>query len=302
MIDQNSILITSEAEAWNTLECLLKAKVSDHYVEFQGWPNFDIVIKGERYSSTVPADLLSKLSNVQGALNTFYGRFVYEGDARNLKKYEKYEIELVYTVKKSSTDIKADATGLLNKMGEAMSKPGTQKVAGITLCVLALIISGAVVISKKSSDNRDIEIQKLKLLEKAIEKSPELKDASKNLQDIYRSIIVSASDANNISIGTQHYSQQKIQELAERNRSRANRVELSGEYKIKSLRGYQNHYLLDVQINKDISIRARVLKSEMNEDKVKLLIGSITGTSVVPLTIAATQLEDGYANAIITKI
>lgn len=299
---QKSILITSEEDAWSSLEKLLREDSNEAYVEFQGWPNFDLIVKGERYSSTIPANLLSKLSTIQGSLNTFYGKFVYEGDARNLKKYEKHEIELVYTVKKGSTEIKADATGLLNKMGEAMNKPSTQKIAGVTLCVLALIVSGAVVISKKSNDNRDIEIEKLKLLEKAVDKSPELKDASREFQDLFRSIIASASDAKNISIGPKLYDEQKIHELAERSRTRVERIELAGAYRIKSIRGYQNHYLIDIQIDKDTSIRARVRRSDVDQEKINVLVKSITSNALVSLELAATKIEDGYANALVTKI
>ncbi|WP_155401891.1 hypothetical protein [Chromobacterium violaceum] len=299
---ENSIVITSEREAWETLESLLKNRSAEVYVEFSGWPTFDLVVKGERYASSIPANLLNKLSSIQGSLNTFYGRFVYDGDARNLKKYEKHEIELVYEVKKGSTEVKADATGLLNKMGEAMAKPSTQKIAGITLCVLALIVSGAIVISKKSSDNRDIEMEKLKLLQEAVKVSPELKDTSRDFQDLFREIITSAADAKNISIGPQNYNEQKIQELAARNRSRFERVELSGTYRIKSIRGYQNHYLIDIQINKDNSIRARLPRSEATQTEIDALVMSITSHASVSMVLLATKFEDGYANARIKKI
>jgi len=299
---QESILICSEADAWKTLENLLGKDSGDAYVEFQGWPHFDLKVEGQRYKSTIPASLLSKLADVQSSLNTFYGQFVYEGDARNLKKFEKHEIELVYKVKEGSTEIRADATGLLNKMGEAMNKPSTQKIAGITLCVLALIVSGAVVISKKSADNRDIEIQKLRILEKAVDKSPELKDASKEFQNILRGIISSASDAKNISVGPMQYNEQKIQELAERSRTRIERIELVGAYRIKSIRRYKSHFLIDIQIDKDTSIRARVRRGDVDKKEIDVLVNSITSNALVDLVIAATKIEDGYANAHVTEI
>jgi len=299
---QKPILITSEEEAWKALEQFFTRKYSEAYVEFQGWPNFDLIVDGGRYSSTIPAYLLSNLSYLQGILNTYYGRFVYDGDARNLKKYEKFEIELVYKVAKGSTEIKADATGLLNKLGEAMNKPSTQKVTGITLCALALILSGAVVISKESSNKRDIEIQRMKLLEKAIEKIPHLKGASRDFQGLFKSIIMSASDAQYINIGPQRYDKVNIKEIAERTRSIIEHVDIIGQYRVKSIRGYQNHYLIDLQIDKDTSIRARVNRRDFDKEEIDLLISSITDNTLVSLTLSATKIEDGYANAVVTKI
>jgi hypothetical protein len=299
---QDSIVIGSEEKAWSVLEDFLKKQNFDKYVEFNNWPIINLNIKGDRYPSTLPANLVDRLSYIQGNLNTFYGKFVYGGDARNLKKFEKHEIELIYNIQKGSTDIKADATGLLNKLGESMSKPGTQKITGITLCVIALTIAGAVVFTNNSDNIRDIEIQRLKLLEKAIETSPNLKGSSLELHNTFKRIISSASDANNITIGRTVFDRDAINSIAERTRNKVEHVKIEGQYKINSIRGYERYYLVEVIFDKTTNIRARLLKNNILQEHLKLLTNSLTGDTLVPLTFTAKKINDGYASAVIESI
>lgn len=299
---QESLLIASESDAWRVLAQLLNDTNSTSHIEFDQWPFFDLVVKGERYSSTIPAFLLGKLARLQKELNTGYGKFVHDGDARNIKKYEKEGLELVYEIKKSSTEIKADLTGFLNKMGEALSKPGTQKVAGITLCVLALIISGSITISTISNNNANIEIEKLRLLQKALEVAPNLKDSSKEFQELFKEIISSASGAQSLSIGKQKFNESEITQLSEKSRGRTEKVELNGTYQVTSVRWYRNHYLVEVKLENDDTVRARVLHKEFGPESIDILMKSLTTHQAVKLSLVATKHEDGYANARVVSI
>lgn len=299
---QESLVIASESDAWQVLAKLLDDNNSTAYVEFDQWPFFELVVQGERYSSTIPASLLGKLAKLQKDLNTGYGKFVHDGDARNIKKYEKDGLELVYEVKKGSTEIKADATGFLNKMGEALAKPGTQKIAGITLCVLALIISGSITISTISNNNANIEIEKLHLLQKAIEVAPSLKDATREFQDLFKEIISSASDAKSLSIGKQKFDEREIDQLSEKQRGRTEKVELTGTYQVMSVRWYRNHYLIEVKLENEDSVRARVLHKEFGPASIDVLMKSLTTHQAISLSLVATKHEDGYANARVVAI
>lgn len=296
------ITIRSEEDAWKILERLLLEDDFHKYIEFESWPFINLNIKGERYSSTLPANLLNKLSHIQSNLNTFYGNFVYEGDARNLKKYEKHDIELVFKVKEGSTALKADATGLLNKLGESMTKPETQKVAGITMCVLALILSGAGVVNNYSDNQKVIELQRLKLLEKAIETVPELKNSSTEIQKTFRRVISSAADADSISIGDTLFDKYAINKIAEKTNNKIEWVEIEGEFHISSIRGYESYYTIEIIYEKNSKVRARLSKDIVSEEQVKLLTDSLINGSLVSLNFKAKKIEDGYASARVQSV
>jgi hypothetical protein len=297
-----SFLITSEADVWKVLAKLLSDEAPNASVEFQKWPQFELVIKGQRYAGTIPATLMSKLARFQKELNTGYGKFVHDGDARNIKKYERDDLELVYEVNKSSTEVKADATGFLNKLGEALSKPNTQKVAGITLCVLALIISGSKTIEVISNNSRTVEVEKLKLLNKALDVVPDLKNTTKEFQELFKGIITSASDAKSMSIGSQQFSEAEIAKLSERHRGRIERVELAGSYHVTSIRRYRNHYLIEIKINGTDSLRAKVLHTEFGETAIDILMKAFVTNTPVQLTVVAIKHEDGLANGRVVVI
>jgi hypothetical protein len=297
-----SFLITSELDVWQVLAKLLSDDAPNASVEFQQWPQFELIIKGQRYAGTIPATLMSKLSMLQKELNTEYGKFVHDGDARNIKKYERDDLELVYEVKKSSTEIKADATGFLNKLGEALSKQNTQKVAGITLCVLALIISGNNAIEVISNNSRTVEVEKLKLLNKALEVVPNLKSTTKEFQELFKGIVTSALDAESMSIGSQQFSEAEIAKLSERQRGRIEKVELAGNYYISSIRRYRNYYLIEIRLNGTDSLRAKVLHKDFGENVIDRLMKAFVTNTPVQLSVVAVKHEDGFANGQVVAI
>lgn len=298
----NSIVINSEEDAWTVLEKMVDGQMQDCFVEFKSWPTINLKIKGERYSSTVPANLLDRLSNIQRNLNTFYGKFVYDGDARNLKKAEKHEIELVYSVQKGSTDIKADATGLLNKLGESMNNPGTQVVTAVTLCVIALSIAGTISITNAADNNKEVELQRLKILEKAIEVAPSLEGVPNSLKRTFNRIISSVSDAQSITFGTRTLNQNEIRKVAKEAHENIEIVQISGRYKINSIRNYAQYYLLEILYDNNVNIRARLSKNLVKSHQMDLILKSLTSEILVPLTFKAKKIDDDLSSVNVQSI
>jgi hypothetical protein len=297
---QNSIVISSEQEAWHALESFLSIKNDNRHIEFDGWPSINMVIKGERYSSSLPANLLTKLSYLQFSLNTFYGKCVYGGNARNLKKHDKKEIELLYTIKKGSTDIKADATGLLNKLGEAMNSTDTNVVASVTMLTAALIISGAVVLINNSDNEKDIEVERLKTIERVIEKHPNLKSSIDELDSTLKNIILSVPDASDIEISGHKI--ESIMNMGELLALPEHIEEISGDYKIDTIRGYKNHYTIEFSYNKNIVVRAKVNKKGIDKAKLKLLADSLANDTKVHLIFTANKIDGALTDAKIVSI
>ncbi|WBA07768.1 hypothetical protein [Salinivibrio kushneri] len=298
-----SVVIKSEDDAWKLLSEILDSDKYDNYLEFQNWPNISINIKGDRYSSTLPASLLEKLSFIQRNLNSFYGETVYDGDARFLKKADKHEIELVYSIVKGSTDIKADATGLLNKLGESMAKPSTQKITAITLCFISLAISGAFVIGNHMDNIKEIEIEKQKTLQKAIEALPQLKDTSGQLHSTFRKIISAASDADSIKLGDIELGKNEINRIAEKDKNKYEKDIVESEFKVTSLRGYDRHYSVGVtDLKNNRKFTAKLYKHSDSDDDLSLLAKSLTSEESISLVVGVKVIDNNYANAEIFEI
>jgi hypothetical protein len=296
------LLISSEEDAWDALERLVDGDEVLGPIQFEGWPNVALKFQGERYSASIPSGLMRQISEIQTVINRCYGRSVYNGDARSIKHVERGELELVYEVREGSTEIKADATGLLNRLGDAMAKPSTQKWASATLIVLALVITGGVVISNLSSDKKETEIKRLQLLERAIEKAPELKDATPEFQRVYRDIVSSASDADRIEVGSKSISVKEIAKIAAGQKGVGERVDINGQYRVSSIRRFAKHCLIDVLLADGESLRARVAFDRFPDSALAAVSVAVAKNVPISLSITAMKHKDGYSNGRVTAI
>lgn len=294
--------LRSEDDAWRLLEWLLADKENFAQPEFDGWPVISLKIEGDRYESTLSTSLMRQVSEIQGAINRCYSRTAYQKDARSVKQAERDELELVFEIRKGSTELKADATGLLDRLGDAMKKPSTANVAAITLVALALIISGSSLLSNLSSNRKAVEEKRLELLAKAIDRAPDLKDATPEFQKIYKDIVASASDADQITVGSQRISSADISKIADSQRIGGQRVDLEGIYKVDAVRRYSKHCLIDVILPSGEKIRARIVFDRFPEAAVSSVLMAVAKNTSIQLSVTAMKHKDGYSSARITAI
>ncbi|MBV1788348.1 hypothetical protein KQ940_09795 [Marinobacterium sp. D7] len=296
-------VIRNEEDAWALLEFFIHNKDADSAleIEFNGWPKFHVGIKGERYSGTLPGPLLTQLGKIQALSNTYYGRIVHGGDARNIKKHEKAELELLFEVREGSTEIKADLTSFLTKLSEALSNNKTSRNAAIVIIVLALSVSGSVVIPEISEDLTNQEKYRIELQERALEIAAEESDSAADFAKTYKEIISAASDATSIRIGGNELTEEQIQAISGSVRSGEN-VVLENEFHIEALRQYENHFTLTTRSEDGYTIRARVSKAFLKKHPFLLseISTSLTSDTRVLLVISVKRYEDGYGTGIIT--
>jgi len=294
--------LRSEEEAWSFLEWLLENPENSAQMEFDGWPIISMKIQGERYSATLPTGLMRQVSEIQGAVNRCYGRAAYQRDARSVKQSERDDIELVFEVSEGSTELRADATGLLDRLGDAMKKPSTANKAAITLVTLALIISGSVVLASLSDHRRAVEEKRLDILAKAIERAPDLKDATPEFQKVYRDIVASASDADQITVGTSSIPMTEIATIAGGQRVAGQRIDIAGLYKVDAVRRFSRHSLVDVILPSGEKIRAKIVFDRFPEADVSAVLMAVAKNTPIQLSLTAMKHKDGYSSARITDI
>ena len=294
--------ISSEEEAWFALARLLDEDEELGPIEFDGWPVIALKFEGERYSASLPSGLMRQISDIQGAFNRCYARVAYDKDARGIRHAERDELELVFEVSEGSTELKADATGLLDRLGDAMKKPSTARTAALTLVVLALIVAGSAVASRLSADRAAVDSQKLQLLQRAIEVAPQLKDATPEFQKVYRDIVAAASDADRIAIGKQELQSDEISEVAGAQRISGRRIELQGQFRVDAVRRFKKHCLIDVLLPDGEKIRARIVFDRFPESSVSAVLMAVAKNTPINLTLTAMEHKDGYSSGRITAI
>jgi len=298
-------IIGSEDDAWNLLERLVSNPSDERSfsVEFSGWPKFHLGIKGERYSGTLPGSLLSKLAKIQALSNRHYGWIVHEGDARNLKKHEKKELEFLFEVHHGSTEIKADLTAFLTKLSESLGNKKTSTPSAIVIVILALSVAGTVVVPKISDDLTTQNKHHLDLQQRALELAAEKSDSAADFARTYKEIISSVSDASSVQIGTSKLTAEQIRKVSGERRAGENIV-LQGDFRIEGLRQYEHHFTLTTQNKNGYSIRARVTKSflEKHPSLLEQLLRSLTSDHTVPLKINVREYEDGYGTGTVSDI
>ncbi len=298
-------IISSEDDAWNLLEQLVSNSKDERKfsVEFSGWPNFHLGIKGERYSGTIPGSLLSKLAKIQALSNSYYGLIVHGGDARNLKKHEKKELELLFEVNHGSTEIKADLTAFLTKLSESLGNNKTSTKAAIVIIVLALSAAGTVVIPKISEDLTTQNKHHLDLQQRALELAAEESDSAADFARTYKEIIASVSDASSIQVGASKLTTEQIRRVSGERRTSEN-VLLKSDFRIEGLRQYEHHFTLTTQSEDGYTIRARVTKSFLEDHPglLEQLSNSLTSDQKVPLKINIREYEDGYGTGAVSDV
>lgn len=184
-----------------------------------------------------------------------------------------------------------------------MTIPSTQKVTAITLCFIALALTGAFVLGKYMDNIKEIEIEKQKTLQKAIKVLPQLRDTSGQLHRTFRKIISAASDADSIQLGNIKLDKVEINKIAGNEKNVYGKDILESEFKVTSLRGYENHYSVGItDLKQNRKIIAKLYKSYTNDGDLALLANSLTNEEVIELVVEVSVIDNNYAKAKILDI
>lgn len=184
------LVISSEQDLYAALDRLVAEQAEgkdlhDWDVRFEGWPRYEITIRGEDFDGGIPTRIMPALLDLQRKVDEAHARLVY-GDVRRLSKDERRETELIVRVRPGSSIFSTDLSQVLTNIAQqAIGKmTGTQIVVSI-LSVAA--ITGGVLAFKfylarrQAEKDMDIklalsaeETRRLEVLGRAIEHSNEV--------------------------------------------------------------------------------------------------------------------------------
>lgn len=138
-----AIRIASEDDLFRILEDLENGEqVEPDDILFDGWPKYEVIIRGEDFKGGVPTRIMPALLSLQRSIDQAYALSVY-GEQRRLSSDERRRTEIIVHLEKGSTKFEAPLWDILNNAltAAANNMNGTQSLAAI-LGVAAILGGG----------------------------------------------------------------------------------------------------------------------------------------------------------------
>lgn len=249
-----TLVVRSEEEAFALLQRALASELADqpYTLEFENWPVLTLRFVGEGYSSTITPHIAEALVELQHAMNRSYARLVRNAaNANVLTKEERQSIEFKAKVDKGSSLIKVD----LGEYAETLTTALVGKMTGteLVIAILGLAITGASLLAYKAflasrtADKKvdqateqtvklsQQETKRLEIFAQALTKNPSLKAAHEDFDNVRHDLLKSVGDATQLDIQGVSLSQDQARVIAMTPRSKAEEVQLNGNYRIVKL-------------------------------------------------------------------
>ncbi len=256
VVNEPRLVISSDEDAIELMKNALAGEYDDtvFQLEFDNWPILDVRIKGDRYHHSLPTSAMVSFIELQDSLNRVYADLVYNGDLRSLSCEDKELIELVFIIEEGSTKIKANFTGFLNKLGDAVQDTNNFRSAVILVAGLGVAGMGALLadsyfdnqmtvdlaqIKQKADASGDAaETERLKVTVKALSESHKLLASVVSVHDAKKAIVASAPDAEEVTLGEKVFDTAQIKALTQSTRTQTSVINSNDAFIIDGIKGY----------------------------------------------------------------
>ena len=266
--------IKGENEAIEYVKNALKGSYDSDVIEleFSGWPQFHINVKGAKYDSTLTAALMRSLLELQTHLNRVYAEVVYGKSARSLTDEERKSLEIIYKVESGSSNVVADLSGFFTELGKnAVDKMTGKQVVTVVLGAAVIWAGASSYSSYLSSGQKSKEEQNRHEVTMALlGESPKLKDIKEEQGALYTNILRSVQDAEKVILGTTEIPQAMLEEITKPDRQTIEMKRIDDQYQIMSLKIKPDSYRIDLLRVSDGKIiptelfKGHLLMSEMD--------------------------------------
>jgi hypothetical protein len=143
------IVIKTADDAWHQLRLIVNGEVPDQVeLIFDGWPNYDVVVKGRDWNGTVPTRVMQPLLDLQEDVNRLFAQVYYgESSLRRLSDAEREALELIVQVRHGSADYRTPLDAQLTEIAKkVIGKMDSKHVMGTLIC--AALTWGSIEINK----------------------------------------------------------------------------------------------------------------------------------------------------------
>lgn len=248
------LTVRSEEEAFALLQKALANELADqpYAIEFDNWPVLTLRFVGEGYNSTITPHIAEALIELQHAMNRSYARLVrHSANANVLTKEERRDLEFKARVDEGSSIISVDLGDYAEKLTTALV--GKMTGTELVITILGVAISGGALLAYKAflaarSEDKKVdqatkqtvqlseqETKRLQIFATAMAHKPELQALHEDFDNVRHDILKSVGDASQLDVQGLPLSQEQARVIATTPRTKAEDVQLNGNYRIVKL-------------------------------------------------------------------
>ena len=327
--------ITNEEEAWDLFTKAIHGELSntDYDIQFDNWPVLEISLKGEKYSSTLTAENMKGLIELQQTVNRTYAFIHYNTVKRKLTRKEKENLELVFKVSDGSSGIKGSLDGALQKLAEGMVNNMEPQHYIIIVLGAGLLWTGTfcwrswlqhrkeVKSAELEHETRQfagkLEKERMEIFATAMKQQPVLEKVNENAEEMYNDVLKSVSSSDSVTIaGIEDIKGSTITKLVRQTRSKSQVVQLNGDYRILKVDSSRSDsfkvevYNLETKQGFTAVVQDTVVRRGSNKERLqqaewdrkpvflevnaRSLRGSITRATVIGVREAEEKSEDDF--------
>lgn len=321
------IIIRSEEEAWAALEAALDGRLQDvQHVQFDGWPQFKLDVRGHDWHSTVPTRIMPALLDVQRDLHRAYTSLRYdEANLRRLRNEERDTLEVVVKVEKGSSAFSADLWDQLTELakvaiGRMNGTEATITVLGVALAIAAPVMWKAWLHSrvkeKQIAANLEreradlasrvemskLEQDRLALMARVLAAHPVVQAVQEDANATANQLLKASRPGDVLERGGVQLAAHEAQALVQPERERAKELELQGVFRILGNRTDQGDgFRITVQRDGDDESFNAHVPMALAHDQKALIQRAEWSKGRVSLWIAAERLRETIVRAEVTK-
>lgn len=249
-----TLVVRSEDEAFQLLKRALAKELEDqpYTLEFENWPILTLRFVGEGYDSTITPQIAEALVELQHAMNRSFARLVKNATSSNvLTKEERQSIEFKAKVDEGSSLITIDMGEFAQTLTTALA--GKMTGSELVITILGLAITGGGLLAYKAflaarSEDKKVdqqthqlvqmseqETKRMKIFGDALNQNAALKASHEDFENARHDIVKSVGDASQLDVQGIQLSQEQARVIALTPRSKAEDVQLNGNYRIVKL-------------------------------------------------------------------
>lgn len=239
------LVIRSEDDAWQALAQAVDGEgfPDDLQLKFEGWPVFQVDVKGRDWHQTVPTRAMPPLLEVQDVLNRAFAQIRYDDSStRKLRGDDRDALELVVKVDEGSSSFSADLAQQLGYVAQEAFQRMNGTEATIAVIAIGLLIAAPISLkiwlNERRAEKRmetqarmaHEETERTRLLTAALAPRPPLEAVRDDANAATSKLLKATRSGDQLSVGDVTLHADEAHELAQPERERSKDVEISGEF------------------------------------------------------------------------
>jgi hypothetical protein len=311
---EETLVIKTEAQAWALAQRVQAGESFDEVKEliFDGWPKFELSVKGRDWDSSVPTRVMSPLLDMQKDINRAYAEVRYgDPNLHRLKEDEREDLELVVKVEKGSSIFSASFWNQFTEMAKIAFErmDGTQAVYTVTM--LALVIGGTISYrswlshrTKTKGMDKDVsmsqqETKRLEILATALASNNALVAAQQATIETQNRLLKAVKPEDKVTFKGITLTGAQAEQIAQPERAASEDKHITGTFRVLGNRTDRGvNFRVTFQREDGLVITADV-PNDLPADQKNLIRDAEWGKSKLALAINASELRGNLHSAVV---